>query len=81
MKDWLEKLKEKTLEHNELAKIANSDGRDYVTPEDVEEAFKYFPIDKVRLDALEILGGGGTGFGYEAGDLIAFNAFNGPESN
>ncbi len=75
---YISNLQSQTLKHNDLAKIAHKDGRDYITPGDVEEAFKTIDVNKVRLDVLEILGEGGTGFSYEAADIIAFVAFNGP---
>lgn len=75
----IRKLRDKTLEHNSLAQAAHKEDRDYVTPEDVHEAFKLHDETKVRLDALEILGAGGTGFSMEASDLIALIAFEGKE--
>lgn len=74
-------LQEKTWQVNSLARLARKDGRDYVTPEDVTEALKTYPKDKVRLDILQILAGG-SGYGAEDETLCAFVAFQGKnESN
>lgn len=75
----LEKLQKETSEHNDVVKIAVADGRTYITPEDVAEAFKTIPEAKVRLDVLEVLGNC-SGFGVEDDDLTAFVAFEGKKS-
>lgn len=73
-------LREKTLKHNSVAQIAAKDKRNYVTPEDVSEAFKLKNTkewkNKVRLDVLEIMVDN-AGFGMEARDLCAMAAFEG----
>lgn len=73
-------LQYKTRKHNSVAQIATKHNRDYVTPEDISEAFKIKRSkewkDKVRLDVLEIMSNN-TGFSMEARDLCAFTAFQG----
>jgi hypothetical protein len=72
-----EKQRAKTVEKNNLAQIAQAEGRSYITPEDVTQAFENgVDENKVRLDVLEIMGGG-TGFGIEDKSLTAFVAFEG----
>lgn len=74
--ELIKKLQAETLKHNCLAVIAHNDKRDYITPEDVTTSLHEITEDKVRLDVLEILGGG-TGFGVEDESLTAFVAFEG----
>jgi hypothetical protein len=63
---------------NIIVEIARKDGREYITPEDVGEAFKRHPNDLhvVRIDLLEILGGHAR-FGVEDRALCAFVGWNG----
>lgn len=76
-KEFIEKLQLNTLEHNKVAAVAFMNGRDYITPEDVTEAFERgYDVDKVRLDVLEIFGDN-AGFGVEDRGLTAFVAFEG----
>jgi len=63
---------------NAIAQIARGHGRDYITSEDIREAFETIPVDIVRLHVLEILGNGG-GVGAEDSTLCAFVAWSGPE--
>lgn len=79
--EHIKKLRDETLKHNSVAQAAHKEDRDYIIPEDVHEAFKTTDETKVRLDVLEILGEGGTGFSMEASDLIAFVAFQGKEES
>lgn len=74
--DLIAKLMKETLEHNVVAQLAHKDGRDYITPEDIGEAMKTHPEDKVRLDTLEIMADN-AGFGLEDRGLCAFVAFQG----
>ena len=63
---------------NLILKIAEADGRDYITPEDVSAAIENYPnINDVRLDLLEILGGGVAR--VEDYSLCAFIAWRGAE--
>lgn len=65
---------------NTLAAIAAENGRNYITPEDVAEAInRATPIDRVRLDLLEILGKQ-TNYGVEDHSLCAFVAWHGPRA-
>jgi hypothetical protein len=61
---------------NCVTEIAKTDGRDYITPEDVNEALRRHDISKVRLDVLEVLGRH-AGFGAEDAGLCAYVAFIG----
>jgi hypothetical protein len=71
----------KTIKTNDVAGIANMNGKTYITPEDVTKAFEDgIDENKVRLDVLEILSGG-TGFGVEDKSATAFVAFEGKEKN
>jgi hypothetical protein len=77
-KELITKLQAVTLEHNDVAKLAKEDGRDYITPGDVSNALiiHKIPEDKVRLDVLEVLGNY-SGFGVEDYKLTAWIAFEG----
>lgn len=60
-----------------LGRIAQSNGRDYVTPEDITEAFSEgYDESRVRLEVLALIGGE-TGFGMEDSALCAFVAWQG----
>ena len=59
-----------------VTRIAKNQGRDYITPEDVSEALKKIPRERVRLDVLAILGKQ-AGFGAEDPSLCAFVAWKG----
>lgn len=62
---------------NSLITIATKNGRDYVTPEDVDEAFKSgIEANIVRLEVLQIIGKQ-TEFGIEDSSLCAFIAYKG----
>jgi len=63
---------------NSITEIAQKNGRDYITPEDVSEAFKKsrFLSQRVRLEVLEILGKQ-TEYGAEDPGLCAFIAWKG----
>lgn len=65
---------------NTVTKIANDAGRDYITPEDVQQAMKEHRNDphRVRIDVLEVLGKQ-TAYGAEDSGLCSFVAFSGPE--
>ena len=65
---------------NIVTKIANDDGRDYITPEDVQQAMNDHRNDphSVRIDVLEVIGKQTT-YGIEDPGLCAFVAFSGPE--
>jgi hypothetical protein len=54
---------------NIFIEIIKRQGRDYITPEDVSEAFKFYNDEPhlVRIDLLEILGGHA---GIGAGDRV-----------
>lgn len=69
-------LQKGTLAHNVVAQLAHKHNRDYITPEDIGEALKDHPEDKVRLDVLEIMADN-AGFGVEDRGLCAFVAFEG----
>jgi len=73
---WRKTIQAETIEHNCVAKLAIDDGRDYITPEDITEAFKTNSEDKVRLDVLEVMGNT-SGFGWEDATLCAFVAHQG----
>jgi len=77
-KELVKKLQAETLKHNCVAQLAKKDKRDYITPEDIGEAFKSNPEDKVRKDVLEVLASG-SGFSWEDGKLCAYVAFKGKE--
>jgi len=63
-----------------VTRIAENDGRDYITPEDVSDALKNVPKGRVRLDVLAVLGKQ-TNFGAEDAGLCAFVAWQGiPET-
>lgn len=70
------KLREEKTKTNCVAAIAYKADRDYITPEDVAEALKTNPEDKVRVDTLECLGRVAH-FGVEDASLTAFVAFEG----
>jgi len=55
---------------NSLVKIAIANGRDYVTPEDIDEVLKTTDVNTMRKDALELLGDN-TGYGIEDKRLFA----------
>lgn len=74
--ELIAKLQAETLKHNVIAQLAQKEERSYITPEDIHEAFKSHPEDKVRLDVLEVLANG-SGFGAEDESLCAYVAFNG----
>ncbi len=59
-----------------VTRIAIKNGRKYITPEDVADALKTNPIDRVRLNVLAILGKQ-AGFGVEDPGLCAFVAWKG----
>jgi len=63
---------------NSITEIAKKYGRDYITPEDVREAFKKsrFSSQRVRLEVLEVLAKQ-TEYGAEDSSLCAFVAWNG----
>lgn len=62
---------------NLIAERAQSHGRDYATPEDIQELIdEGADIGQIRLDALEILSNGG-GVGCEDSDGFAFIAWKG----
>jgi len=60
---------------NILVHLAQTHGRDYITPEDVTEAFGKHSVDEVRLAVLEVFGGLA---GAEDAALCAFLAHKGP---
>lgn len=64
---------------NKVTAIAARAGRDYITPEDVQEAMDENRDDPhgIRIDVLEVLGKQ-TAFGAEDAGLCAFVAFKGP---
>ena len=55
---------------NMLTNIAQGNGRDYITPEDIEEAMNGLALD-IELDFLEILAGE-AGIGIEDKTCCAF---------
>jgi hypothetical protein len=62
---------------NCIIKIAKTHRTDnYITPEDVTEALKMFPVSRVRRDLLEILGKIAK-YGAEDSGLCAFIAYRG----
>lgn len=61
---------------NTVTAIAQSKGRNYITPEDVNDALQDSPADTVRLDVLAVLGKQ-TKFGAEDYGLCAFIAWRG----
>ena len=71
---------------NSITEIAKKHGRDYITPEDVNEALSKlrfasldriaFVTQRVRMDVLEILARQ-TDFGVEDSNLCAFIAWRG----
>lgn len=61
---------------NCIIKMAREAKRDYITPEDVSNALRYYDKDLVCLDLLEV-SGGQTGFGVEDYRLCAFIAWKG----
>jgi hypothetical protein len=66
---------------NMIANKAQEKGRDYATPEDVQELIDAgADIAMLRLDALEILSNGG-GVGIEDSDGFAFIAWQGRRSD
>ena len=64
---------------NKVTGIAVKAGRDYITPEDVQQAMDESADDShgIRIDVLEVLGKQ-TDFGAEDAGLCAFVAFKGP---
>lgn len=66
---------------NKVTAIAAQAGRDYITPEDVEQAMNENADDPhaIRIDVLEVLGIQ-TDFGAEDAGLCAFVAFSGPNA-
>ncbi len=65
---------------NLIAERAQSRGRDYAMPEDIQELIdEGADITQLRLDTLEILSNGG-GVGYEDTDGFAFVAWKGERS-
>lgn len=72
----IKELQEETIKHNCLAQLAKKYGRDYTTPEDIDEALDNNSEDKVRIDLLEILGNA-SGFSVEDEGLCAATAFGG----
>jgi len=74
---FLMELQDKTVKNNTIAKIAKENNRDYITPEDVQEAInRGGDLTKIRLDVLEVMADN-AGFGCEDRGLIAFVAFRG----
>ena len=63
---------------NCVTDIATNNGRDYVKPEDIETAFRTFPEDKVRMDALEVMACQ-TGFLTEDYSYCAFVTWRGKQ--
>lgn len=59
---------------NCVMEIARKDGRDYITPEDVTDAFKDNEVEVVRLAVLEVLG---NKMGAEDSSCCAFVAWRG----
>lgn len=59
-----------------VTRIAKKDRRDYITPEDVNDALKTTHKDRVRLDVLAVLGKQAS-FGAEDSGLCAFVAWKG----
>lgn len=72
----VKQMQAKTAKHNILAQMAMAAKRNYITPEDIEEALETHPEDKIRLDALEIMADN-AGFGCEDRGLCAWVAFKG----
>jgi hypothetical protein len=66
------------LPENCVIAIAAGDGREYIMPEDITQAFETNDPNQVRLDVLEVLGNT-SGYGAEDRDLCAFIAYKGPE--
>jgi hypothetical protein len=65
---------------NLIAQRAQEKGRDYATPEDIQELIdERADVTQLRLDALEILSNGG-GVGYEDTSGFAFVAWEGKKS-
>ena len=66
---------------NKVIEIAEKYGRDYITPEDIEQAMNENGDDPhgIRIDVLEVLGKQ-TAFGAEDPGLCAFAAFKWPNS-
>lgn len=66
---------------NKVISIAATAGRDYITPEDVQQAMDENADDPhgIRIDVLEVLGKQ-TEFGTEDSGLCAFVAFKGPNA-
>lgn len=63
---------------NKVIVIAEQAGRNYITPEDVQQAINEKPSDPhgIRIDVLEVIARQ-TNFGVEDISLCAFVAFNG----
>lgn len=73
--------KKRTEIPNTVTYLAEQHGRDYITPEDVQEAMNLFGNEdphRVRIDVLEVLAKL-TAFGAEDSSACAFVAFEGPE--
>lgn len=69
-----EKILKRVQQENKdncIIKFAIENNRDYVTPEDIKDAFEINDVNTVRKDALKILGNT-TGFGVEDSSLFAF---------
>ena len=68
------------MTENRITAIAAKQGRNYITPEDVTQAFNDHQNDPhgVRIDLLEVLGSV-AGFGAEDAKLCAFIGFQGWE--
>lgn len=61
---------------NCIINLAKANKRDYITPGDVEDALRWFDVNQVRLDVLEVLGKH-SGYGAEDVGLCAFVAWEG----
>lgn len=61
---------------NVVTHIADAQGRDYITPEDITAALRHYSAERVRLDVLAVLGKQ-THFGAEDAGLCAFVAWEG----
>ncbi len=59
-----------------VTRIAQKSGRDYITPEDVGDALRTVPLERVRRDVLAVLAHQ-TDFGAEDSGLCAFVAWDG----
>lgn len=59
---------------NMLVNLARAGGRDYIMPEDIEEAMAGLGLD-IEMDFLEILGNQVPGIGVEDASCCAFVLF------